>query len=273
MVEGDTTSACSSDVSPSVSPSGSPSVSPGASNPLLNEPAVSAVGDSGNGARQGRSVGVPVQAEAGLVGLPVHKPFLAPDIARASLPSSFVDDSQDPMASLLGNGPCDSDPSGFGLGSVADGTFRGRSRTIEMLSLFRSQKLLQAEAASIALNPMYVLNRSRLRHISSTLTRQIRQTVRDHTDAAVERMSNLADGASPKQQHEVVDGVRRNCHRVLTVYLDAARSSLREIFVSTGDGSVETADELGFRGRASLRDGVGTATNQPMKAELQQVSK
>lgn len=224
------------------------------------------IAELGGKQRQSPGVGVPLQTnDAASGGFVVSKPlFPTWDNPMAVLPLSSIDEYNNPLAYLLSNGPTNTDPSGFGLGSVADGTLGERPRTTEELRLFRSQKLLQAEAASVALNPLYGEKRKKLCQISSNLARQVRQAVRDHASAASGLLPHLG-------QEDIMDGLRENCHRVLTGFLDAARSALSEISGGTENDPANAPDGSPIAPRLSLRDALQSATNQENPKESQQV--
>lgn len=240
------------------------------SNPLLHGAGTSAEGGNdtpGLGAhrRQSAGVGVPLHHhDAGSVGFPGNKPFAVPDIPMGVFPLSCIDEYNDPLAYLLSNGPTDVDPSGFGLGSVPDATLGERPRTAEELRLFRSQKLLQAEAASVALNPLHHENRQLIRQIGTELAREIRRTVREHANASSGLVPHLG-------QQDLIDSVRQSCHRMIAGCLDAARSALSKISESMGCGSFDAMDGQGMVQRSGLRRVVGPAPSQ-QAMEPQQVS-
>lgn len=171
--------------------------------------------------------------------LPLAENLIAPlSSAPLILDSAII---ADPLSFFLGNDQVERDPSGFGLGSVADGlpsSSNGRRHTTEHVCLFRSHRLLQAQAATLALNPLHTLTRHRLRQLCRNLERQVRQTVREQTNDAVEKVAEN-DGVNAEQQQAIVDAARRNCHRLLTGLLDVAASSLREIASSLGEGVMD----------------------------------
>lgn len=173
-----------------------------------------------------------------------HQSLPYPD-AHVSLPQTYAPDGSDPLSFFLTSGRGDSDPFGFGVGSVADGTFGGRKPKEEELMLFRSHRLLQAEAVGVAIGPSQASSadathvRKRFSLASGALSRHVRLKVLEQTNAALERVRALGTGASSAQQQDAIAAERRTCHRMLTGVLDAATSALREISASCGGGSVE----------------------------------
>lgn len=156
----------------------------------------------------------------------------------------------DPLSYILACGQNDKDPFRFGLGSVDDGTFGGHKPTPEQLLLFRSHRLLQAEAVGVAIGGLSLsaaaasgspdatahMPNKRFGLICAALSRQIRIKVLEQTNAAVDRVHALGDDAPHSQQQEVIDMERRNCHRMLAGILDAATSTLREIVTTSCGG-------------------------------------
>lgn len=158
---------------------------------------------------------------------------------------SSDNNSLDPLSYFLTSGHTDDDPFGFGVGSVADGTFGGRKPTPEELLLFRSHRLLQAQAVGVAIggrskttssSPDAAHVHKRFGLVSAALARQMRMKVLEQTNAAVECVRALGPNALPTQQEDVIDVERRNCHRMLAGILDAATSTLREIVETSSCG-------------------------------------
>lgn len=164
-------------------------------------------------------------------------------------PSDPLPYPSDPLSFFLASGRSDRDSFGFGIGSVADGTFGGRQPTTEELYLFRSHRLLQAEAVSVATAPSHASIRQRFGLVSTTLARQVRMKVLEQTNAAVERVRGLGGCASASEQQDIINVERRTCHRMLSGILDHATSSLREILGSIGAG--------GAGGEAMIDSGLG----------------
>ncbi|CAM9963053.1 unnamed protein product, partial [Laminaria digitata] len=172
-------------------------------------------------------------------GFVVHHLLPSSDTQIVNLPQAYVPDNSDPLSFFLASGRSDRDPFGFGVGSVADGTFGGRKPTSEELLLFRSHRLLQAEAVSVALGPSHTSSaaiRQRFALISTGLARQVRMKVLEQTNAAVECVRALGGSASANQQQDMINAERRTCHRLLAGILDRATSSLREISCSNSNG-------------------------------------
>ncbi|CAM9115440.1 unnamed protein product, partial [Scytosiphon promiscuus] len=186
-----------------------------------------------------------------------HHSFSYPD-EHTSLPQNYAPDCSDPLSFFLASGRGDSDPFGFGVGSVADGTFGGRKPSAEELMLFRSHRLLQAEAVGVAVGPSQASSadaarvRKRFGLASAALARQVRLKVLEQTNAALRCVRALGTGASPAQQQDVINAERRTCHRMLTGVLDTATSTLREISAGCGGGSV---------GLSGVGMGVGMASS------------
>lgn len=163
-------------------------------------------------------------------GFVLHRTLPSSDSQMVNLPQAFAPDSSDPLSFFLASGKSDGDPLSFGVGSVADGTFGGRKPTREELLLFRSHRLLQAEAVLVATGLSYSASpatRQRFGLISTTLARQVRMQVLDQTNAAVACVRALGGCASAVQQQEIINIERRTCHRLLVGILDNAASSLR----------------------------------------------
>ncbi|CAM9266252.1 unnamed protein product [Ectocarpus sp. 13 AM-2016] len=167
----------------------------------------------------------------------------SPDAQVISFPDPYPHDDSDPLSFFLSSGRGDSDPLGFGLGSVADGTFGGRKATPEELMLFRSHRLLQAEAVGVVIGPLHSSSgadaayvRKRLGLVSRAVERQVRLKVLEQTNAAVEGVRALGEGAPPAQQQSVINAERRNCHRVLSGVLDEGTATLRELSTTGGGG-------------------------------------
>lgn len=183
-----------------------------------------------------------------------HLPLLpSPEPTISPMPPYVgIDSNSDPLSLFLGNAQFDRDPSDFGLGSVVDGmanfSSTGRqSHTTEQLCLFRSHRLLQAEAAVVALSPLHNMTRQRLTQMSDNLARQVRQTVREQTNAAVERVAE-SNGASDERQQAIINAARRNCHRLLAVLIDQTTSSLKDIPGSLTNGELDPGFSLGIGG-------------------------
>ncbi|CAM9756564.1 unnamed protein product, partial [Ectocarpus sp. 4 AP-2014] len=180
---------------------------------------------------------------------------------RVSSPILFVGHQQQPLPyppdaqviSFPEPYPGESDPLGFGLGSVADGTFGGRKATPEELMLFRSHRLLQAEAVGVAIGPLHSSGgadagyvRKRLGLVSTAVERQLRLKVLEQTNAAVEGVRALGEGAPPAQQQSVINAERRNCHRVLSGVLDEGTATLRELSTTGGGGLGGVSVDMGM---------------------------
>lgn len=173
-----------------------------------------------------------------------QQPLPYPQEAQViTFPEPYPHDDSDPLSFFLSSGRGNSDPLGFGLGSVADGTFGGRKATPEELLLFRSHRLLQAEAVGLAIGPLHSSGgtnaayvRKRLGLVSTAVERQLRLKVLEQTNTAVEGVRALGDGASPAQQQSVINAERRNCHRVLSGVLDEGTATLRELSTTGGGG-------------------------------------
>ena len=210
----------------------------------------------------------------------VHHPLPSSDTQIVNLPQAYVPDNSDPLSFFLASGRSDRDPFGFGVGSVADGTFGGRKPTSEELLLFRSHRLLQAEAVSVAIGPSHNSSasiRQRFALISTGLARQVRMKVLEQTNAAVECVRALGGSASANQQQDMINAERRTCHRLLAGILDRATSSLREISCSNsnsvGNGGAPSSagmdSELGMgMGRQGLSSSL---LGSPPPSESQQV--
>lgn len=214
-----------------------------------------------------------------------HLPLLSsPEPTMGVMPLYMGTDSNaEPLSFFLDNAQFDRDPSDFGLGSVVDGmanfSSTGRpSHTTEQLCLFRSHRLLQAEAAAVALSPLHTMTRQRLRKISGNLARQVQQTVREQTDEAVKRVAE-SNSASDERQQAIVDAARRNCHRLLTVLVDETTSSLKDIAGSLANGVLDPGFSLGTssggRGTSSTglcRHGSGGGGGNGFGTENRQVN-
>lgn len=225
-------------------------------------------------------------SDAGPASFRVHAPLPTSDthIVRAPhpppygmAPSDPLPSPSDPLSFFLASGRSDRDPFGFGIGSVADGTFGERQPTTEELYLFRSHRLLQAEAVSVATSPSHASTRQRFGLVSATLARQVRMKVLEQTNAAVERVRGLGGCASASQQQDIINVERRTCHRMLSGILDHATSSLREISGSSGGGAGGDAmidSGLGFDG-ARRQGGLQSVSSSMLGSpptESQQVS-
>ncbi|CAM9857381.1 unnamed protein product [Ectocarpus sp. 12 AP-2014] len=176
-----------------------------------------------------------------------------PDAQVISFPDPYPHDDSDPLSFFLSSGRGNSDPLGFGLGSVADGTFGGRKATPEELMLFRSHRLLQAEAVGVAIGPLHSSGgadaayvRKRLGLVSTAVERQLRLKVLEQTNAAVEGVRALGEGAPPAQQQSVINAERRNCHRVLSGVLDEGTATLRELSTTGGGGLGGVSVDIGM---------------------------
>ena len=164
----------------------------------------------------------------------------------ANFDQGDVLDDVDPLSLFLVSWRNDYDPFDFGVGSVADGTFGGRKPTFEQLLLFRSHRLMQVEAISIAMGMSYSSNaseRQRFNLIASTVTNKARVKVAEKTNSTVKRIRALAKNGTLNlynKQEEVIDEERRICHCMIAAIFDNATRTLKEmsnIGCSVGSGS------------------------------------
>ena len=171
-----------------------------------------------------------------------HAPLHA-QTSLANLDRAVVPDNVDPLSYFLESGRNDHDPFEFGVGSVADGTFGGRQPTCEQLLLFRSHRLMQAEAVLIAMGKVYsssVFERQRLGLIGSTVTHKAWVKVAEKTNFTVERIRALARNGMQHKQQEIIDEERKICNRMISAILDSATRNLKEMSnsgCSVGSGS------------------------------------
>lgn len=179
-----------------------------------------------------------------------HTPPPYPDNHMADLHQQYVPDP-DPLSFFLSNGRNDNDPLGFGVGSVADGTFGGRKPTTEALLLFRSHRLLQAEAVGVAICPSDASSaenvHKRISRVSGALSRQVGMKVLGQTNQAMECVRALGAGVSEDRQEDVIEMERRTCHRILAGILDSGTHTLRGILASVNNDRGGAAGE-GFGG-------------------------
>lgn len=202
-----------------------------------------------------------------------HNPLPYPDTHTVDLHPPCAADNLDPLSFFLANGRSDTDPFGFGVGSVADGTFGGRKPTHEELLLFRSHRLLQAEAVGVAIGPPNVSSaehvHKRFSLVSGALSRQVRMKVLEQTNTAVECVRALGTGASPAQQQDVINIERRTCQRMLAGILDAATSTLREILASTSNDRGAAGAGMGAGFSSSLLGSPVTESQQVGRCAIQ----
>lgn len=211
----------------------------------------------------------------------VHRPLPPADTHIINLPQAYVPESADPLSFFLASGRSDRDPFGFGVGSVADGTFGGLQPTSEQLLLFRSHRLLQAEAVSVAIGKAHSSSasvRQRFSIVSTTLARRVRLKVLEQTNSAVERVRGLGGSASASQQQDIINVERRACHHMLASILDNATDSLREISDGSSSGNIGGAagadgavTDSGFGGEIGHRQGFPSSMLESSPTESHQV--
>lgn len=200
-------------------------------------------------------------------------------IVNLTTQQAYIPETSDPLSFFLDSGKSDRNPFGFGVGSVADGSFGGRKPTVEELLLFRSHRLLQAAAVSVAMlsgnrdaSPLQAslssshsatgnaaaAVRQQFGVIGTILARQIRLKVLEQTNLAIERVRALGNSATPGQQQDIINAERRSCHRLLVVILDTATSSLQELSGSGIGGSISGGASVGGSGNGGV-DGTNSA--------------
>ncbi|CAN0266009.1 unnamed protein product, partial [Ascophyllum nodosum] len=160
-----------------------------------------------------------------------HAPLYS-QTSITNLDRAVIPDNVDPLSYFLMSWRNDHDPFDLGIGSVADGTFAGRQPTCEQLLLFRSHRLMQAEAVSIAMDNAYSSSASekkRLRLIGKNVARKAWEKLFEKTISTIKRIRALRRDGILHKQHEVINEERKICNRMIAAIFDSATRSLKEI--------------------------------------------